>query len=164
MGKIFPLPEDGQGGPQSFLRVMKEVKEKIKNIFGLIDVTKKQMRDYLEQVQNMDEADDVSLTLFYLQFVKRERTILGHLNMLRRQGQIVHGYVWSPLSKEEYLEKFYGPEVSLISDEKFRSARQYNLQVEEIPTDQLDPPTFFKTNEFTFAFQQVVNEYAIPTY
>ena len=41
MGKIFPLPEDGQGGPQSFLRVMKEVKEKIKNIFGLIDVTKK---------------------------------------------------------------------------------------------------------------------------
>ena len=84
MGKIFPLPEDGQGGPQSFLRVMKEVKEKIKNIFGLIDVTKKQMRDYLEQVQNMDEADDVSLTLFYLQFVKRERTILGHLNMLRR--------------------------------------------------------------------------------
>lgn len=41
MGKIFPLPEEGQGGPQSFLRVMKECKEKIKNIFALIDVTKK---------------------------------------------------------------------------------------------------------------------------
>ena len=41
MGKIFPLPEEGQGGPHSFLKVMKEVKVKIKNIFGLIDTTKK---------------------------------------------------------------------------------------------------------------------------
>ena len=65
---------------------MKEVKEKIKNIFGLIDVTKKQMRDYLLQVQQMDEDNEVSLSLFYLQFLRRERTIFGHLNMLRRQG------------------------------------------------------------------------------
>ena len=66
MGKIFALPEDGQGGPQSFLRVMKEVKEKIRNVFGLIDVTKSQMKNYLRDAQTMDEADDVSLTLFYL--------------------------------------------------------------------------------------------------
>ena len=84
MGKIFPLPEDGQGGPQSFLRVMKEVKEKIKNIFGLIDVTKKQMKEYLTKVQIMDEADHVSQTLFYLQFLRREKVILSHLNMLTR--------------------------------------------------------------------------------
>jgi len=41
MGKIFALPEDGQGGPQSFLKIMKEVKDKIKGGFDLIAVTKK---------------------------------------------------------------------------------------------------------------------------
>ena len=45
---------------------MKEVKEKIRNVFGLIDVTKSQMKNYLRDAQKMDEADDVSLTLFYL--------------------------------------------------------------------------------------------------
>jgi len=50
MGKIFALPNDGQGGPHEFLKVMKEVKDKIQNIFGLIDVTKKQMKSYLLQI------------------------------------------------------------------------------------------------------------------
>ena len=63
---------------------MKEVKEKIINIFSLIDVTKKQMKEYLEKVQIMDEVNDVSLTLFFLQFLKREKAILNHLNMLTR--------------------------------------------------------------------------------
>jgi len=61
--------------------------------------------------------------------------------------------VWSPLSQEEFLEKFYGPEVSLIDEQdQRRSARQYNLQIEPVPTATLDPPTYFKLNEFTTAF------------
>jgi len=36
--------------------------------------------------------------------------------MLTRQGQIVHGYVWTPMNKEEFLENFYGPEISLIAE------------------------------------------------
>ena len=165
MGKIFALPDEGQGGPKSFLRVMKEVKDKIKSTFSLIDVSNRQMKEYLKDVQVMKEADDVSLALFYQQFLKRERTILTHLNMLKSQGTLRHGYCWSPLSQEKFLEQFYGPEVSLIdAHDQRRSARQYNLQIESVPTDKLEPPTYFKLNEFTFAFQQVVNEYAIPTY
>lgn len=53
--------------------------------------------------------------MFYLQFLRREKSIFNCLNMLTRQGQIVHGYVWTPLTKHEFLEKFYGPEISLIA-------------------------------------------------
>ena len=84
----------------------------------------------------MPEVDNVSLTMFYRQFLKREKAILTHLNMLKRNGTLLHGYVWSPLSQEEFLEKFYGPEVSLIDEQdQRRSARQYNLQIESVPTD-----------------------------
>ena len=62
MGKIFTLPEEGQGSPKSFLKLMKEIKDKIKSTFGLIELSEKQMKDYLREVQNMDEAPDVSLT------------------------------------------------------------------------------------------------------
>ena len=82
MGKIFALPEDGQGGPKSFLRVMNEIKDKIKSTFSLIDISNRQMKEYLRDVQVMPEADDVSLAMFYRQFLKREKTILMHLNML----------------------------------------------------------------------------------
>lgn len=50
------------------------------------------------------------------------------------------------------MEKFYGPEISLIADTPTNSARNYQLQVEQIKTDKLNPPTLFKTNEFTKYF------------
>lgn len=84
LGKIFALPEDGQGGPKSFLKQMHEVKDKIKSTANLIDVSNRQMKEYLKDVQVMKESDDVSLASFYMQFLKRERTILSHLNMLKR--------------------------------------------------------------------------------
>ena len=73
--------------------------------------------------------------MFYIQFLRREKAIFTCLNMLTRQGQIVHGYIWTPLSRDEFLEKFYGPEVSLIADQDAYSVRQLNLQVEQIRTN-----------------------------
>ena len=95
--------------------------------------------------------------MFYLQYLRREKAIFNCLNMLTRQGAIVHGYVWTPLNKQDFMETFYGPEVSLISDVSRTSARQLQLTVEEIRTDKLNPPTLFKTNEFTKYFQMVVD-------
>jgi len=56
------------------------------------------------------------------------------------------------LSKEDFLEKFYGPEVSLLEDRDAHSPRNYELQIEEIESSKLNAPTLFKTNEFTKYF------------
>jgi len=64
----------------------------------------------------------------------------------------VHGYIWTNLSKEDFLEKFYGPEVSLLEDRDAHSPRNYELQIEEIESSKLNAPTLFKTNEFTKYF------------
>ena len=122
------------------------------------------MKEYLISVQNIEDFPEVSACQFYLQYLRREKSIFHCLNMLTRQGPIVHGYVWTPLSLQEFMEEFYGPEISLIADAPSTSARQYQLQIEEIRTDKLNPPTLFKTNEFTKYFQMIVDQYAIPTY
>ena len=44
------------------------------------------------------------------------------------------------------------------------SPRNYNLQIEEVDASKFNPPTQFKTNEFTKYFQMVVDQYAVPTY
>lgn len=165
-GKIFQLPEEGQGGSLPFKKTMHELKDKIKSILNLIDMTKKQMKEYLSSIQTFENntAGSVSRTLFFQQFLQREKAIFHCLNMLTRQGQIVHGYVWSPLDRDEFLEKFYGPEVSLIADQGSYNPRQFNLQVESIKSDTLNPPTLFTTNDFTKYFQLIVDNYAVPSY
>ena len=81
------------------------------------------MKEYLSGIQDIEDYPDVSKSMFYLQFLRREKAIFTCLNMLTRQGQIVHGYVWSTMSKQEFMDKFYGPEVSLIADAPQNSAR-----------------------------------------
>lgn len=81
--------------------------------------------------------------MFYRQYLIREKMIFECLNKLTRNGNIVHGFVWSPLSKDKFMETFYGPEVSLLSEQGRNSARQLNLQIEEYPIDQLNPPSYF---------------------
>ena len=49
-GKIFNLPEDGQAGPQPFMRMIQELKGKVTNMRNLIDVTKNQMKDYYMKI------------------------------------------------------------------------------------------------------------------
>lgn len=44
------------------------------------------------------------------------------------------------------------------------SPRKFNLQLETINSDELNPPTLFKTNEFTKYFQMIVDQYAVPSY
>lgn len=110
------------------------------------------MKEYLVSIQDISDYPEVSTTAFFLQFLRRERAIYMCLNKLTRSGTIVHGYVWTPLNSEEFVEKFFGPEVSLLAEQSLVSPRRYNLQVETIKSDKLNPPTMFKTNEFTKYF------------
>ena len=49
-GKIFALPEDGQNGPAPFIKQIKEVKGKISQMHNLIDISSKQIREYLQGI------------------------------------------------------------------------------------------------------------------
>jgi len=162
--KIFALPDNGQRGLDPFKRMIKEIRSKVTSMAQLIELTEKQMAEYLSGIQTVDDFPGISASLFHVQFLRREKSIFHCLNMLSRQGQIVQGYVWTSLTKQEFLDAFYGPEVNLLSEAEEHSPRNYSLQVEEVRSDKLNPPTLFRTNEFTKYFQMLVDNYAIPSY
>ena len=117
--------------------MIKDVKAKISQVNNLIDLTAKQMKDYLVSIQEISAYPEISSTLFLLQYLRREKAIFTCLNMLQRNGQLVHGYVWTNLSRDEFMSKFNagtGVNESFSSQvyDSGRGANIYNLQVEEI--------------------------------
>ena len=118
------------------------------------------MRQYLSEIQKI-QGSEISLITFYQQFLRKEKLIYLSLNKFKREGTIVYGVGWSYLNKAELIEAFYGSDTDLIQTD---SPRHLQLQIEEIQFKELKPPTFFKTNEFTELFQEIVNTYGVPSY
>jgi V-type H+-transporting ATPase subunit a len=87
------------------------------------------------------------------------------LNKLRRHRSLSYGYLWSPLSRDAFMEAFFGPEPEKgILDLSESDARNFKLNLEQIPFRKIAPPTYFKTNEFTAVFQLITDTYGVPTY
>jgi V-type H+-transporting ATPase subunit a len=89
--------------------------------------------------------------------LNKEKALYTSLNKLKKEGQLFHGYCWIPRTDK--------PKV----DEEMREIRDKNVNV-EIPTfnvvveHHVKPPSLFRNNEFTWAFQEIVNTYGIPSY
>ena len=78
------MPEDGQNGPAPFKRMIRELKEKVTSMHNLIELTSKQMKEYLTGIQAIEDYPEISKSMFYLQFLRREKAIFHCLNMLTR--------------------------------------------------------------------------------
>ena len=98
----------------------------------------------------------LSLYGLYRAYFKREKCIYLNLNKCLSKGNFITGEVWIPECS-----------FSIIQSELQKMA-QLNDQIllPEFSDLEIDsqPPTFFKINEFTYAFQEVVNTYGIPRY
>lgn len=112
MCKRYVLPQDGYAKPEEIARRLSQLKANIMNVTGLVAETKKQLRDYLKgiQAQPWCQGTGVSATMLYSQYIKQEKAIYATLNKLRRHRSLSYGYLWSSLTRDEFLEAFYGPE------------------------------------------------------
>lgn len=88
--------------------------------------------------------------------------ICCYLNKFKREGSLVYGVCWSHLNKPQLLEAFYGSEDDILSNHE--SPRHLRIQIEEIKFTELMPPTYFRTNEFTEVYQEIVDTYGVPSY
>jgi len=87
------------------------------------------------------------------------------LNKLHRHRTISYGYLWSHLSKDKFLATFYGEENERgIIDMPEDDARNYKLNLEQIPFKRLQPPTYFRTNVYTAPYQLITDTYGVPMY
>jgi V-type H+-transporting ATPase subunit a len=90
--------------------------------------------------------------LYFLQ----ERLLFINLNKCKLVGNFLDGEVWIP---EEKLLLVQNALLKVIQ----KNSSKLSAVLNDIDNN-INPPTYFKLNDFTSPFQMIVNEYGIPRY
>ena len=100
----------------------------------------------------------LSIYSLYRMYLKMQRLIYVNLNKCLEYGQFYIGEVWIP--------EIYFPELQNQIKELLKENDQILLPQFEDFTQENNRTyrTFFRTNDFSFPFQEIVNTYGIPRY
>lgn len=151
----YQIPEDNQ----SFKKKILELHRAREDASRVLEVTRNHIDMVLETFsQPRLPNESWSMIEGFRLFVLKEKTIYHNLNMLKLQNTIYHGNCWCPIEFESQIREA----LESIPKRKPHIAKP-EFQFAE-PPSKTPPPTFFKTNEFTAPFQEIVNTYGIPRY
>jgi V-type H+-transporting ATPase subunit a len=100
------------------------------------------------------KPDEIANLEAYKWLLAKEKAILTAINMMRPRNNNYIGFLWSPsVDEDDIQDKLTGYVGATF--EKFKAGEGIN---------ELNPPTYIKTNELTWFFQTIVNTYGIPNY
>ena len=95
----------------------------------------------------------------YRNFFKKEKYIYVNLNKCKLHENFLDGEVWIPAKKWD--EVINATQEIIKRKESNLTANFQSLNLDNSTTK---PPTYIKTNEFTWVFQEIVNTYGTPRY
>lgn len=147
----FQIPE-----PSKINDEITELQEGIKEQRSYLRNTEAQIRSFIKDVIYLDN-EPTKFELYKLYF-RKEKMIYSNLNKCRVIGNFIDGEVWIPIKNyDEVLES-----MDKLSREDEHSAI---ATFTDLPISSKDkPPTYIKTNEFTWVFQEIVDTYGVPRY
>ena len=132
-----------------------EIKGKIAETKQIITVTKEEIRKYLTSINAFEESK-VSSIQIYKWFIRKEKWLYSTLNKFKNGNKLLFGLFWLPDSKKDELNK----KITDIKEDRNISGPQiWKRENHNVP-----PPSYFKLNEFTYAFQEITNTYGVPSY
>ena len=140
-------------------KLMSEGHDLIKNLLA----SKEKINNFREwnNIDNLSE-DNQNLNLseyhLYLGYLKMQKLIYQNLNKCLEFGQFYIGEVWIP---EIYFDKLQQELKTLLNENERLILPQFD---DFIPENNRKFPTFFRTNDFSSSFQDIVNTYGIPRY
>lgn len=142
----YPFPEDVSRQAQ----MLDEVSARLLELKATIDAGNRYRDNLLSTI-----ASEIEL---WSLMVKKEKAVYHTLNMLSidvtRKCLVAEG--WCPVSAEPQIQ-------DALERSAFDSNSQVGTIFQVIKTKEL-PPTYFKTNKFTGAFQEIVDAYGIARY
>lgn len=142
----YPFPEDA--GQQA--QMIDEVSARLSELKTTIDAANRHRDNLLSTI-----ACEIEL---WTSMVRREKAVYHTLNMLSidvtRKCLVAEG--WCPVSAEPQIQ-------NALQHAAFESNSQVVTIFQVIKTKEM-PPTYFKTNKFTGAFQEIVDAYGIAKY
>ncbi|CAD8050258.1 unnamed protein product [Paramecium primaurelia] len=148
----FTLPQSHQ----EFEKKLNELQTKQAEYINLIQMTQNQLCQCISNMLVL--RNGLPLIEFYKFYLIKEKDLYKELNKLKMQGRLFLGELWVPTKDIYYLEQ-------TLQNIKEQQTNNPGGQLgQKNPPDFLQKPTYFKLNEFTQIFQEIVNTYGIPRY
>ena len=149
--------------------VNKEINEKKKliteghSLIKQLLASKEKINNFREwnNIDNLsDDNQNLNLSEYhlYLGYLKMQKLIYQNLNKCLSFGQFYIGEVWIP---EIYFPKLQQELNTLLSENEGLMLPEFG---DFRPENNRKYPTFFRVNDFSASFQDIVNTYGIPRY
>ena len=135
--------------------IMRNLDKKIKDKREYIIESEGSIKKFLKTFSGSEEKP-ARIDLLRL-YAKKEKIIYTNLNKCIIRDNFVDGEVWVLEDKRDILISLLN---SGVSKDEMKALGTFIEVNEEI----LMRPTYIPTNEFTYAFQEIVNTYGIPRY
>ena len=135
--------------------ILRNLEKKIRDKRQYIIESKTSIKKFLKKFSgNEDKPARMDLLRLYS---KKEKMIYTNLNKCIIRDNFVDGEVWVLEEKKDILISLLN---SGVSKDEMKSLGTFI----EINENVLKRPTYIPTNEFTYAFQEIVNTYGVPRY
>ena len=135
--------------------IIEAVNQRIQETKQLILATQEQITKYLFSI-NLLEDSDISAILLYKWFVAKEKALYSCLNLFKFGNSLLVGLFWAPKSE---VETIYSKIGDIKEDRNITGPQIWERKNHSVP-----PPTYFRLNAFTAAFQEITNTYGVPWY
>ena len=140
------------------LNEIEKIEEEIRDKKKLIISIEKNLRDFCILNNNLGKKQGYKYSLYKF-FFEQEKVIYTNLNKCIIREVYIDGMVWIP---KHLFSEVASLLRNLFLGNKENKASAY---LEDIPfNEEKKPPTLINSNEFTYAFQLIVNTYGIPRY
>lgn len=97
----------------------------------------------------------VSTLEIYAWFVAKEKAIYNALNMMKARSSTYIAFLWAPLEKEQVIQQT----INQFGTTEFKQVKRTENEQHIVA-----PPTYIKSNELTYVFQEITNTYGVPSY
>ena len=135
--------------------IMRNLENKIKDKREYMIESESSIKKFLKKFAGSEEKP-ARIDLLRL-YAKKEKIIYLNLNKCIIRDNFVDGEVWVLEDKRDIL-------ISLLNSGVSKDEMKALGTFIEVNEDVLMRPTYIPTNEFTYAFQEIVNTYGIPRY
>ena len=142
----FDIPENYVG---HVMEILPDISEKILEHKNYLFEAKKTLKSYLEDYILIKKK----LQLYKIYF-KREKLIYLNLSKCNCGDNFIDGEIWVLEKNFEKLKREINSRFDDDSTATFIDVKDYGM----------DRPTYIDVNEFTYPFQEIVNQYGIPNY
>ncbi|CAG9329402.1 unnamed protein product [Blepharisma stoltei] len=153
--KRYDIPADQEQIAADFMHNENEINTNI-------EVSSRTKENILTILERMAAPRNSETDCSYIEeqrlFVLKEKAIYHNLNMFNLKNNIFCGNCWCPKSQEQKIIN--------ILDEMAKTPGTVPGQLREAenPPENDTPPTYFRLNDFTAPFQEIVNLYGVPCY